>query len=457
MDKPRSSSKLTRLLGRLQDIRGIRDAWSFLKWLAARLWQLATIDRKVYWWNLRSSMHSGWRRRFEPQARGAPAESPPVFDLRAYNPVGWRRVSNGDVAALGQSEWLPPGFPAHSVVRRRSLRRIRSSHHLEDVQAFHPDLAARARDLVRLAAAGVLVHLADADRRMQPLLGDELYRLMTTEVAGITPSRREMLSIRMRRAAMRNHSLWARTLAPKELPRVSILLVTNRPEFLAWALDAVARQTYPNLELVLALHSESFGDIDEQLAELPCPVKVLRPPPSAPLGAVLNAAADASSGPLLTKMDDDDLYSADHLWDLVLAKQYSNADLVGKFQEFVYLLRSDRTINMPNGNNECYQAGSLAGGTLLISKGDLARAGGWRNVPRHVDKALSEDVVSAGGKVYRTHGTGFMLVRHGKRHTWSAQDDFFLAQAARVSPGWNPALADIEDLNLPYPALTNSE
>jgi len=61
--------------------------------------------------------------------------------------------------------------------------------------------------------------------------------------------------------------------------------------------------------------------------------------------------------------------------------------------------------------------------------------------------------VQVGGRLYRTHGTGFMLVQRDHRHTWDESDDNFLAQEDNVIPGWNPALASIEDLNLPYPGL----
>ncbi len=443
------------LLNRARDTRSPGEAWSLLKWLAGVAWKRAAVKRRVAWWRLQSSMQSRWIRAKAPRMTDTPGESVPAFDLRAYNPIGWQRDIGSEVAALGPIEWLPPGVEAIRTVHRRNLRRLRRVHHLEDAQAFHADDVTRAGELARLAAAGVVVHLADGDERLRRLLGDELYGLMTTDMRSMDAGEREQLSIRMRRAALRDHSSWARArrLAPENLPSVSILLVTKRPRFLAWALDSVARQTYSRLELVLALHGEGFADVERRVAELPHPVKVLQVPESEPLGAALNTAAEASSGTLLTKMDDDDVYGADHVWDLVLAREYSGAHLVGKWLEFVYLVALDRTIHRVNGGSERYQTSALAGGTLLISRSDLDRAGGWRKEPGGVDTALAEDILRAGGRLYRTHGAGFMLVRHGQRHTWDMSDDFFLAQAYRVIPGWNPALAGIEDLALPHPAF----
>ena len=442
-----------RLLDRARHIRDLRGAWQVLRWLAAATRLRVSVERRVAWWHLRSSMRSYRMRVTSPRMTVTAGASAPAFDLRAYHPIGWQSDAGSEAAALGPVERLPPGVAAHRVMHRRNLRRLRRVHHLEDVQAFHADIVTRAGELARLAAAGVVVHLADGDPRLRPLLGDDLYRLMTTDARGMAPGARERLGISMRRAALRDHSTWARARrrGPEELPLVSVLLATRRPRFLPWILDAVARQTYPHRELVLALHGDGFVDVERRLAALPCPARVIRADAREPLGAVLDAAAGAASGTLLTKMDDDDAYGADHLWDLVLAREYSGAELVGKFHEFVYLARSDRTVYRRYGGGERYRTSTLDGGTLLISRQDLHRAGGWRPVPRHVDEALWGDVVRAGGRLYRTHGAGFMLIRHGHRHTWEVSDDWFLAHADRTISGWNPALAGIEGVSVPHP------
>ena len=412
------------------------------------------------WWHLHGAMRSLRARVESRSADGTRDGSAVVFDLRGYNPIGWRRDAGG-VAALGPPRRLPPGVEAERVVRRRSLRRLRRVHHLEDVSAFHPDVVTRARDLARLAAAGALVRVADGDRRLRPLLGDRLYRLMTTDMRGLDDDTREQLGVRMRRAALREHSSWARArrVGPEALPLLSILLATRRPRFLPWALANVARQTYPRVELVLALHGAGFAEVEPRAAVAAHATKVLRAPASEPLGAVLDAAVEASSGTLLTKMDDDDAYGADHLWDLVLAREYSGAQLVGKWLEFVYLAASDRTMRWFNGRSERYQASVLAGGTLLVSRRDLDRAGGWRKAPRGVDTALAADVLQAGGRIYRTHAAGFMMVRHGCGHTWNdadGSDDSFLARADRVWPGFQPGRAGVEAPRIPHPALSPS-
>ena len=263
-------------------------------------------------------------------------------------------------------------------------------------------------------------------------------------------SARELHSVELRRAALRYHSSWARN--PANLPAVSILLPTRRPALLAQALAAVAAQTYPRLELVLALHGNesAFAHAEQCAAALPLPYRIVPVAASAPLGAVLNAAVAAAGGELLTKMDDDDRYGVDHVWDLVLAREYSRAQLVGKGSEYVYLAASHRTIHRNRGQGEAYRD-FLEGGTMLIARADLVRVGGWRNVPIAEDLGLIEDVLRAGGAVYRTHGAGHLLIRHGAGHAWDAGDDYFLGIADGVSPGCDAALAGLPDL-VPPPA-----
>ena len=388
-----------------------------------------------------------------------PALAVPALDPALDNPVGWVREVEHRVTALGPPRLLPPGVRAHRAVTAGDRDALRHCHHLEDVAAFHAGAPERAGTLARLAARGVPVHLADRDPALSALLGAELHGLMTEEIRGAGASAREALSIAMRRAALRSHSLHARARqvcaaaraeAP-ELARISVLLATRRPGHLAAALANAARQSYPRLELVLALHGPGFAAdaVERAIAGFAHPVKRLHLDASRPLGSVLNAAADAASGALLAKMDDDDLYGPEHLWDLALAREYSGAALVGKFPATVYLARSDRTVRRRRVPSETWSS-SITGGTMLIGREDLERAGGWRRLPRHVDAALVEDVLRAGGGVYRTHDAGYLMVRHGDRHTWEADDAEFLVGAEAVHRGWHPALAGIEDAPRPH-------
>ncbi|WP_419935040.1 glycosyltransferase [Candidatus Palauibacter sp.] len=508
-----------RVWAEARDIRGIRTAWRFLAWLAVALrWRLGQARAAVAAPSRAAAMSSArptpppgpthWdpplgtriavlgpraRAVFRASSRvthgldagpvdvvladtadtegaaagigvptvrldAVPALAVPAFDPAAHNPVGcWVREVEPRAACVGPRRQLPAGVRAREVPLAERSRLVRY-HHVEDVGAFHDGAAERAGTLVRIAACGVPVHLADHDPALETLLGPELHGLMSAPIGYDGAEAREVLSIRMRRAALRGHSLGARArqlceaarVDPPESPLVSVLLATRRPGRLAAAVANVARQDYPRLELVLALHGPGFeaDAVACATASLAAPVTVLRLGEDHPLGTVLNAASTAAAGPLLSKMDDDDVYGVEHLWDLVLAREYSGAALVGKFPSTVYLAHRDRTVRRRRVRSETWSQ-SLGGSAMLITRADLGRVGGWRPARRHVDAALIEDVVRGGGGVYRTHDAGYVVVRHAEGHTWKAADAAFLAEAESVWPGWRPALAGIEGVPSP--------
>ena len=334
----------------------------------------------------------------------------PAFDAALDNPVGWVRHVEPRAVSLGAPGRLPRGATVRRAVSPEDRDALLHCHHVEDVAAFHADAIERAGTLARICARGTPVRLAESDPALAELLGAERPPLAT----------------------------------------VSVLLATRRPAFLAHAVANVARQHYPRLELVLGLHGPGFASraVQAALAGFEHPVKVLSVDADRPLGAVLGAASAAASGVLLAKMDDDDIYGPEHLWDLVLAHEYSGAALVGKFPATVYLARTERTVRQRSVPSETWSR-SITGGAMLIARAELARAGGWRAVPRHVDEALIEDVLQSDGHVYRTHDAGYVLVRHGDRHTWRRDDGEFLAMAEAIEPGWAPGLAGIGEVPPP--------
>ena len=396
-------------------------------------------------------------------AEAPPQLSVPAFDPWVHNPIGWFDGERKGVGALGPRDRLPEGCEADREVGADDRAALRKLGYLEDVAAFHRDPVARAGELVRLAATGVVVHLADGDRRLAPYLGAELFALMTSDVRSLGDAGREELGVRMRRAALREHSLGSRARQvaervlsdPPWLPLVSVVVATRRPGFLGRVLATVREQTYPRLELILGLHGEGFGEVGPDAAGPSVPVKVLRLGAALPLGSVLNAAARAAGGTLLTKMDDDDVYGADHIWDLVLAREYSRAPLVGKASEFVYLGASHRTIRRPLGAAERFDAEDLSGAAMLIERSLLDRVGGWTRSSVGEDRFLLEAAARVGARSYATHPYGLLVVRHGLRHSWDVGDAHYRKQAVVDEAGWRPELAGIGGAPPPLAVLSS--
>ncbi len=243
----------------------------------------------------------------------------------------------------------------------------------------------------------------------------------------------QVASVDARRHALRQYGPAA---ALDAWPTVSVVLVTHRPDHLEHAFRQVSRLRYPRLEIVVGAHG---GRVDaarvwELAQDAPFPVTVVAVDGSRTLGEALQACSDRAEGALITKMDDDDHYGPDHVWDLVLARQYSGAQIVGKALDWVYLESQDTTVFRPTYAAEKY-ADFVAGGTMLISRADLAAVGGWRPVPKSVDRALLDRLLADGGLVYRTHGIGYVYVRHSAGHTASVRDEHFLTKTTATHAG----------------------
>ncbi|GIG90794.1 glycosyltransferase family 2 protein [Plantactinospora endophytica] len=301
---------------------------------------------------------------------------------------------------------------------------------------------AEAALLLHLVLAGVLVHAPGLPPSCRAQLADEVVALLCAPLPDRPAGRPdpqtdldwEARAVRQRRAVLRRHArgfalprLAAATFPGLgALPSVSALLVTRRLEHVVDAVRIVAAQTYPELEIVLCLHGVRLpAGLRRWLADCGRPLEIVEVPARQSFGEAMVAATARARGTLVTKFDDDDTYGPEHVWDLVLARHHSGATLVGKAAEFVYLGALDTTVRRDAGAPESF-AQVVAGGTILVGRGDLADVGGWRPVPRSVDRGLLDRVRRAGGLVYRTHPLGYVYQRRPAGHTWDPGLEYFL-------------------------------
>ncbi|WP_304453556.1 glycosyltransferase family A protein [Nocardiopsis sp. YSL2] len=383
-------------------------------------------------------------------------EDVPAVDERVVNPVGFTRVSKSRVGRLVSrgGRWVVEvgrsvrwRVPEDGAVTDVAVARLRDLRCVEVEWGRHSGPLAAVRAVAGLAAAGVPL-IGGTAPRWADCLGDELHALLRSvrhadlgdELA------REEHSIRLRRAALRSHGSYARwrrsvsgVLAE---PVVSVVLCTRRPEMVAFALRQVARQRGVEVEVVLALHG--FGpDAPGVRAALAAfrrsghAAVVLEAEPDAVFGSVLNGAIARASGPLVAKMDDDDWYGPDHLADLVLARRYSGADLVGCATEFHHLQGPDLTVRRLVPSERF--APHVTGAALLTDRAVLEEVGGVRSRRSGIDAGLLGDVARVGGSIYRTHGLGCVIRRRTQGHTWHEPAGYFLKDPQRHWPGWRPS------------------
>lgn len=360
----------------------------------------------------------------------AARDLPVPLDEGVFHPIGFRR------------DWDRPtvDLPVDAQPTPSLVRDLRSAQGARLAPSHDPRLA------VGLAMSGI------------PLLGRHAVpgapEVSPDDVSAIDdPLGREELSVRQRRAALTHHSvLAARSVLADRVgvraaahPTVSILLPTRRPDLLAHALAQVARQrrTLPGAEVELVLAAHGFTPDPEIVAAAAessdVPLTIVTATTDTSFGDVLRLATDAASGDTVLKMDDDDWYGPDVVTDLLLARRYSGADVVGMPAELVYLEQVDTTVQR-RGPSEVYGS-VVAGGTMLLDRTLLRELGGWRPAPRFVDAHVLDQVRRAGGSVYRTHGLGYVLRRQATGHTWDPGLDYFLRPESVVArwDGFRPS------------------
>ncbi|WP_159081560.1 glycosyltransferase [Nocardioides sediminis] len=334
-------------------------------------------------------------------------------DEMVVNPRGWRK------------EWTEPvrDLAPDQAVTEAAIAALR------DVQGLRVDLTTADPCVVaRLAAAGVPLLTSGAS----PVLGTTLQHALEAQPDLDDALAREEHSVTVRRAALLEHSTvaWRGRLAARAgvrhvaRPQVSVLLTTMRPHQLDFALRQLARQRDADFELVLATHGWE-ADEAQVRAALPGREVVLVPRGTDTFfGYVLNDAFEAASGDVLLKVDDDDWYGPHAVVDLLLARRYSGADVVGMPSEFVHLAELGITTRR-NHPTEIFNR-FVAGGTIMADREVVRSVGGFRPVRRFVDAQLLSGIEAAGGRIYRTHGLGYVLRRLASgHHTWQVEADSF--------------------------------
>ncbi|WP_157036438.1 glycosyltransferase [Streptomonospora alba] len=391
---------------------------------------------------------------------GGTEQLPPV-DEAVVNPVGFvsdagrrvgRLVSREGRLAVTVGREVVARLPASGAVTEAEPARLRGLRAVSVDWSGHSGPLAAMRAVAGLAAAGVPLCTEEEAPGWAAPLGSELLALLASTTAEDLADRlvRERHSIALRRCALRAHSVSARWralgersgAAPAPEPRVSVLLCTRRPELVGFALEQIGRQRGVELEAVLALHgfgteAPGVAGAVERFAAGGREITVCEADRGEVFGSLLNRAAARARGELLAKWDDDDFYGPHHLADLLLARSYASADVVGCGPEFVYLEEIDRTVWRPGESERA--APFVSGGSLLTDRVVLEECGGFRPLPRAVDTQLLLAVGAAGGRVYRTHAHNYLVRRRSSGHTWVEHDGSFLRDSLRQWPGRRPA------------------
>ncbi|MGW5240428.1 glycosyltransferase family protein [Monashia sp. NPDC004114] len=218
---------------------------------------------------------------------------------------------------------------------------------------------------------------------------------------------------------------------------ISAVVPTMRPDQVSHVMRFVAAQAHPDVELVFVTHGfELDADkarVQAEEAGLSADRLVLVSRDSREtLGALMNAGVAAASGRYVAKMDDDNVYAAHYLSDLVRAFDYTQASVVGKWAHYAHLTATGATLlRFPDSEHRYVDL--VQGGTLLLER-DLATRLRFEDLPRRVDTTFLEKVRAEGAKVYSTDRFNFVSVRAATPdgHTWPISDVELLSRRGRL-------------------------
>ncbi|GAA4595675.1 hypothetical protein GCM10023194_65790 [Planotetraspora phitsanulokensis] len=358
------------------------------------------------------------------------------------SPKGFLRAGSAEMAEARWEggQWIiaetpvPDGLTDTDVAGLRDLRGI----HID-----WPSSAVPLDVILQLAAAGVPLHSETTpgwltDDPLAALVTDTRWLQPETDSAGVsvTDLRREEHSVRLRRRGLLHD---ANAVAVQSRP-VSVVVASKRPWLAGATLEQIARQRHVNLEVIFAAHGFPADVVRQAAADqgFPFPIQAVELTDETVFGDVLNEAVRRASGDYIAKWDDDDWYGPDYLSDLLLAKAYSGADLVGTSAEYFYLEPLNLTIRRAGHHSEIVST-HVAGGTILLERTGLASVGGFEPVPTAVDGKLLAAVDAAGGSIYRTHGLAFLARRSPiEQHTWRSPLAAFVKAAANQWRGFRP-------------------
>ena len=376
-----------------------------------------------------------------------------AINPRRMNPGGWSQTGSNGVLRLSR---LNPKWQKKSRYNRFLAKaRNRVAVDLTNFQASGEDTA---RLIVDLSAVGAPIVCAELNPGVVQRIGQDLSGLIPSRIGKLVdPLNREIYSSQLRRYAHRDHSIQANlaqivreTGRSPIMPTVSIVLATQRPQLVEFALAQIAAQSYPHLEVVVGCHGfELEKSLVASSRQSLDNLKILSCSREKNLGEVLAELVNHSDGDLISKWDDDDWYDIDHILDLVLAMRYSGAEIVGKAAEFIYSELLDLTMRRFSIGAENFST-TIAGGTILTSKEVITDVlGGWPSAPRRVDRLLIDGVLKAGGLCYRTHGFGYVLRRgiDPMAHTWDQGIGYFLAASVAQRAGLDLEFAGFSEVD----------
>lgn len=234
---------------------------------------------------------------------------------------------------------------------------------------------------------------------------------------------------------------WANLPTKDRKVTVSVIAPTMRPDYVENILASVGRQVNVELELNLLLHGFTANETEIRSRARSYGIQkinILHATVDHSLGQILNKLVAASSGDVVSKMDDDDYYGAHYLEDLLNAKMFSKAEVVGKGSTYIHFESKNATILSYAASENRYT--EFVRGATLTADRELFLQIPFQDLGKGEDSTFLKNVVAGGGKIYASDRFNFWVRRSSdaRHHTWTVEDRELFSTGPVVSFG-NPS------------------
>ncbi|MDA2312723.1 glycosyltransferase [Bacillus cereus group sp. MYBK35-2] len=212
---------------------------------------------------------------------------------------------------------------------------------------------------------------------------------------------------------------------------VSVVAITNRPQFMNNLYESLANQTYKNTEKIIILNNDSMNIKQwEKRFEKLKNTRIFKVDEKSSLGACLNFAVGKATGEIIAKMDDDDYYAPNYLKDMVMSFEYTDASIVGKSTYLVHFEENNALIKRKIGAGEERYSNFVAGATLVFKKEVFKKLNGFDDRNTGEDTKFIEKALKNGYKIYSNDSYNFCVIRRKNKatHTWQITDEDMLKQ-----------------------------
>ena len=212
---------------------------------------------------------------------------------------------------------------------------------------------------------------------------------------------------------------------------ISVVTSTKRKWTIGDYIERLNNQNHVHIEAVLLTHGFELTEEEKSafcdLAKFD--LEIISATSDTVFGACLNMCIDRISLDYFTKIDDDDFYYPNYLIDSWISLKYSNADIVGKYSQFVYMEEEDLTVQRFSSRQNLFS--EYVAGATIFCETDFVKHYMFNEIPKAVDSDILRRVQNDGGKIYCTHPYEFCIFRAGDKgaHTWQAPDTHLLRSA----------------------------